>query len=90
MSVCSRRARRIGETAVAGDREEPRLELDWAIIGQKRLVRTDVSVLQGVLGLFRGAEHVPAERQEIALVAVVDDLEGRLIAGADARDEAVV
>ena len=47
-------------------------------------------MLEGVLGLLDGAEHVAAEGEDPAVVAVVEDLEGRLGAGADVLDEALV
>jgi len=47
-------------------------------------------VLQGVLGLLAAAEHLPAEGEQAAVVAVVDDLEGGVVARAHALHEAVV
>jgi hypothetical protein len=47
-------------------------------------------VLQRVFGLLVGAEHVPAEGEQAAVVAVEDQLEGPLVAGAHARHEGVV
>ena len=47
-------------------------------------------VLNGVLGLLAGAEHVPAERQDPRHVALVDDLEGGLAALPDAVDQVLV
>ena len=47
-------------------------------------------MLDGVLGLLGGAEHVAAEGEDAAVVAVVDRLERGLGAAADELDEAVV
>ena len=47
-------------------------------------------MLQGVLRLLATAQHVAAEREQAAVVAVVDDLEGIVVAGAHASDEPVV
>jgi len=47
-------------------------------------------VLQGVLGLLTAAEHVSAEGEQAAVVAVVDDLERGVVTGSHAGDEAVV
>jgi hypothetical protein len=41
------------------------------------VVRREERVLDRVLGLLWIAEHVPAERQDAAMMAVVDHLEGR-------------
>jgi hypothetical protein len=47
-------------------------------------------VLQGVLGFLAAAEHVPAEGEQAAVVAVVDDLERRIVPRPHPRHEAVV
>ena len=47
-------------------------------------------MLEGVLGLLVAGEHVPAEGEQAAVIAVEDELEGPLVAGADAGDEGVV
>ena len=47
-------------------------------------------LLQGVLRLLATAQHVAAEREQAAVVAVVDDLEGVVVAGAHASDESIV
>jgi hypothetical protein len=53
-------------------------------------VRREEGVLDDVLRLLRGADHVAAERQHGAMVAVEQRLEGGLGPRADHRDEAVV
>jgi hypothetical protein len=40
------------------------------------VVRGEERVLHSVLGLLEAREHVPAEREDRAMVAVVDGLEG--------------
>ena len=47
-------------------------------------------VLERVLGLLGRSQHVTAEAEDAAVVAVVDDLEGHVRAVADVRDEALV
>ena len=47
-------------------------------------------MLHGVLGLLRGGEHVAAESQDRAVMAVEDGLEGRLRAVAHVLDETLV
>jgi hypothetical protein len=53
-------------------------------------VRGDEGVLDGVLGLLEGAEHVPAEGQDPAVVAVVDGLERAGVTGSDESYEFLV
>src|SRR6185436_4440842 len=47
-------------------------------------------VLERVLGLLARAEHVPAEAEDRAVVAVEERLEGGLVAGAHERHETLV
>jgi hypothetical protein len=47
-------------------------------------------VLDGVLRLLVRAEHVAAEAEDAAVVAVEDDLEGGLVAAPDPFDESLV
>ena len=47
-------------------------------------------LLQHVLGVLRGVEQVPAERQQPRLVAVEQDLEGAVVPVANQRDESFV
>jgi len=79
-----------GEAAVAGDRVKPRAQLNRLRRADQVPVRGHERVLDGVLRLLRGAEHVAAEREDAAVVAIVDDLEGRLGARADVVDKALV
>ena len=78
------------QAAVAGDRVQPRAQVDVAAAAAQRPVRRGEAVLQGVLGLLATAQHLPAEGEQPAVVAVVDDLEGVVVAGAHASDEPVV
>jgi hypothetical protein len=79
-----------GQAAVAGDRVQPGLEADLAAGRPHGAVGGHEGVLQGVLGLLAGAEHVAAEREQTAVVAVEDQLEGAVVAGADAGDQRLV
>ena len=47
-------------------------------------------MLDRVLGLLGGAQHVTAEAEDAAQMALVEHLEGRLGAAADVGDEAFV
>ena len=47
-------------------------------------------MLEGVLGLLVAGEHAPAEGEQAAVIAVEDQLEGTLVAGADTGHEGVV
>jgi hypothetical protein len=78
------------EAAVAGDRVEPRAQVDGLVGADEVAVRRHEGVLDGVLGLLGRAQHVAAEPEDAAQVAVVEHLEGGLGARADGRDEAVV
>ena len=78
------------QAAVAGDRVEPGLEADRPLVAAQRAIGGHEGVLEGVLGLLARAEHVPAEGEQAAVVAVEDELEGALVAGAHAGHEGVV
>ena len=82
------------QAAVAGDGVQPGAQRDRAIVGQERAVRGAEGVLDRVLGLLQRPEHVPAEGQHAAVMAVVEDLEGGACGGAvtaaDLRDEPIV
>ena len=75
------------EAAVAGDPVEPRAQVDLALVGEHRPVGVDEDLLQDVLGVLGGAEHLAAEAEQAALVAVDDRLEGAGVAGAGHRDQ---
>jgi hypothetical protein len=53
-------------------------------------VGRDECLLDGVLGLVLGAQHVAAEAEHSGGVALVEDLEGGLVTGAHKLDQAVV
>ena len=78
------------EAAVAGDPVEPRAQVDLALVGQHRPVGVDEDLLQDVFGVLGGAEHLAAEAEQAALVAVDDRLEGAGVAGAGHRDQVLV
>jgi hypothetical protein len=79
-----------GQAAVAGDRVQPRAQLDGPGAAAQGPVRRHEAVLQGVLGLLAVPQHVSAEREQPTVVAVVDDLERVVVAGAHASDEPIV
>jgi hypothetical protein len=78
------------ETAVAGDRVEPGLELDRLGRAGEVAVGGDERVLDDVLGLLAGADHVPCEGEDASVVAVEDRLERSVVAGAEQPHELVV
>ncbi len=78
------------EAAVAGDPVEPRPQVDLALVGEHRPVGVDEDLLQDVLGVLGGAEHLAAEAEQPALVAVDDRLEGAGVAAAGHRDQPFV
>jgi hypothetical protein len=78
------------QAAIASDRVEPRAgmgrrgpRVSLLVGGQKRL-------LCRVLGVLLTAEHVTAERQNARLVAVVEDLEGLVMAVADRGNKPLI
>ena len=78
------------EAAVAGDPVEPGPQVDLALVGEHRPVGVDEDLLQDVLGVLGGAEHLAAEAEQAALVAVDDRLEGAGVAAARHRDQLLV
>jgi hypothetical protein len=78
------------QTPVAGDGVEPRLELDGLVGGGEIAVGGGEGVLDRVLALLAGADHVAAEGEDPAVVTIVDGLEGRLVTATDQADELVV
>lgn len=75
------------ETAITGDREEPRPQCDRLLRVHDVLVGREKRVLDGVLGLLVIAEHVPAEREDRAVMAIVCGLERGRAALSDQGDE---
>ena len=53
-------------------------------------MRAQVGLLEGVLSLLAGAEHVAAEAQERAVVAVIQGFERTLVPRRGERGEAIV
>ena len=78
------------EAAVAGDPVEPGAQVDLALVGEHRPVGVDEDLLQHVLGVLGGAQHLAAEAEQAALVAVDDRLEGAGVAAARHRDQLLV
>ncbi len=78
------------QAAVAGDRVEPRPEPDLAVVAQKVPMCGCESVLNGVLALVARPEHVSAEREDARHVALVNDLECRLVPAAELLDQLVI
>jgi len=79
-----------GQAAVARDREQPRAQRVGRVPARERAKGGREGVLRRVLGLLDRAEEVPAEREDGAMVAVVDRLEDALAAGLGQPREACV
>jgi hypothetical protein len=84
------RAAQVVERPVASDPVQPRPHVDLAVVGQDRVERGGEDLLQHVLRVLLGREHVPAERQQPRLVAGDQRLERMLVAAPDERDQALV
>ena len=84
------RAPQVVEAAVARDPVQPRAHVDVALVGAHRCVRLHEHLLEHVLGVLLGAQHVAAEGEQPRVVAVEEDLEGVIVATADQRDQLVV
>ena len=78
------------ERAVARDPVEPRPHVDLALVGEDRVEGGGEDLLQHVLGVLLGAEHVPAEGEQARLVAREERLEGGVLPAAGERDELLV
>ena len=78
------------DARVLGDLVDPRLEGDRPLGGAQAPQRRDEDVLGDVLGAPVVAEHPAGVGRDRALVALVEHLEGAVVAGADGRDERVV
>ena len=79
------------EAAIARNRVQPGLERQPAHLAPLQVPeRRGEGLLYGVLGLFRGAEHMATESQQPGRVPLEDGLERRLAAALDLRRQRVV
>jgi hypothetical protein len=76
--------------AVASDREQPRPQVHLAVARDEIVVGREEGVLDRILGLLRTTEHVAAEGQNLAMVTVIQRLEGGSSALPDKVDEMCV
>ena len=83
-------AAQVVERAVAGDAVQPRPHVDVALVGEDGVEGGGEDLLEDVLGVLAGGEHVPAEGQQAGLVARAEHLEGGVLAAAGERDQALV
>ena len=80
-----------GHAAVARNREQPRLERDFAVVVALEIaVGRRERVLHGVLGLLRRAEHVAAEGEYGRSIALEGHLKSRIVAAPDLLDQPLV
>ena len=84
------RLAKVVEAAVPGDPVEPGAHGDRALVGDHRVVGGDEDLLEHVLGVLGGAEHLAAEAEEARLVALDQRVEGVLVAPAGQGDELLV
>jgi len=75
---------------IASNGKQPGAQVYLAIVCDKRPVRGRERRLNGVFGILRRVEHVPSERQQLAGMAVIEDLERGPIAATDQRHEPLV
>jgi len=85
-----RRLAQMVQRAVAGDAVQPRPHVDRPLVSEHRVEGGCEDLLQHVLRVLLGGEHVAAERQQPALVARHQRLEGVMIAPAHERDQPLV
>ena len=79
------------DAAVVRDAVQPGAQRHRAVADAQRGVGAQEDVLQRVLGvLARAAEHLAGVDEQPLAVAVVDDAEGRVVAGAEEGDELLV
>ena len=78
------------EAAVARDAIEPGACVDRTLVRADRVEGGGEHLLQHVLGVLRGAEHVAAEGEQPRVVAVHERLEGAMVPASDQRDELLV
>ena len=80
------------DAAVVGDPVEPGAHVDLALVGPQRAVRAHEHVLQHVLGVLAraGGEHLAHVGEQALAVAVVQDAEGLVAAGAEQRQQLLV
>ena len=84
------RLAQVVEGAVAGDPVQPGPQVDLALVGKHRPVGVYEDLLQDVLGILGGAEHLPAEPEQSPLVAIDDRLVGAGVARPGHRDQSLV
>ena len=79
------------DAAVVRDAVQPGAQRHRPVVDAQRGVGAQEDVLQRVLGvLARAAEHLAGVDEQPLAVAVVDDAEGRVVAGAEEGDELLV
>jgi hypothetical protein len=78
------------EAAVPRDAVEPRPNVERPVVGLHCVERGREHLLEHVLGILLGREHVPAEREQACLVAAHQGLEGAVMASTNERDETLV
>ena len=75
---------------VARDREQPRAQHHRALVGQQCTVGGGEGDLERFFGVGPRAEHVEAERQQFALVALVQSFERGRVVSPDRGDQLLV
>ncbi len=86
------RPAQVVDAAVVGDAVQPRPQVHLPRVGPQRAVRADEHVLEEILGVLArpGPQHLAHVREQALAVAVVDDAEGLVAAGAEEREQLLV
>jgi hypothetical protein len=78
------------EAAVARDAVEPGAGVDRTVVAQQGVVGGGEHLLEHVLGVLLGGEHVAAEGKQARLVALHEGIERAVVAGSHQRDQLLV
>jgi hypothetical protein len=84
------RAPQVVQAPVARDAVEPRARVDRPVVGEHRVEGGGEHLLQNVLGILGGAEHVAAEGEQPRLVTLEQRVEGAVVPAPDEGDQLLV
>jgi hypothetical protein len=78
------------QAAVAGNPVKPWADVEGPVIGSHRVVGGGEHLLENILRVLLGAEHVAAEGKQARPVALEQKLERAVVPASDERDQALV
>ena len=86
------RAAQVIDATVVGDAVQPRPQVNVSRVGPQRAVRADEDVLEQILSVLARPrrQHLAHVGEQALAVAVVDDAEGLVAAGAEEREQLLV